>query len=1145
MQRSLALVSVLLFFISAMAQSNYALLSGSILDPQSHAVAGATVELTASSTGAVRRVSANAQGLYEIPGLQPGSYELRVTAPGFGTSAQLLQLEVAQRLAIDIKLQVESRKEAVEVSSVPEAIHTNDAALGEVVEPTSVANLPLNGRMLIDLVLTVPGAHVSHGAQTGDMNPLYWRPGQRSAVSISGNRPNANYFLLDGTTNTDPTFNTLNLSPSPDAVQEFKVQTGSYSAEMGGAGGGQINIVTRSGTNQFHGTAYEFLRNDFMDANSFESMGNNHLVQNNFGASLGGPIKHSRTFFFVNYEGFRHVMADTMIDTVPTAAEINGDFTNSGVNIYDPTTSQPNPNFDPTQPVSAQNPQIIRQQFQFNGTPNTIDPSRIDHAAQIFLQQYVPSPNPDMMMNMASMPCGAGMMGLPTVVGAGLDCDNYLDIRNEHHTNDQGTARIDHIFANGDSLTGRYSLSAEHGFMPINLPGFGAFHDNFSHQGSIAWNKIVSAHLVNTAAIAVSRLSMRRDTENAYKNDIVTQLGIQGVGFGGPGAWGAPWFNVQGYSGMGDTYAATPMHAWDTLAEGRDTVSWQVGRHSLKFGASYRYLIWPMWGFFQNRGYYQFTNGFTTQYALNNHDGSGLASLLLGLPAVKQRQAGIPQMQLRQWYADGFVQDSFRITRTTTVEMGLRYEFMNPLVDISYTNTNLIFNNGVPLAFVGGQNGYPRGLKYPNTHNLAPRFGFSQALPNQGLVFHSAFGIFFTPVDMNTWCNQRHNVPFVFPETQQSDNFTPSASVLASNFNFAPAVLGQTPVSFTAMDPHAPSQYIEQWSSSIEKSLGRSTSLEIGYLGSHGVHLQRAHLINNAPPGPGPIGPRRPFPKITFVPNTTLPSGVTYVAPASGCPSGTMCFPVSTINLLENTAQSWYDAGYVNARRRSSHGLTFLANYTWSKNLSDAPDFRSPMFESSIPQNNNDLAAEKGPACDVRHRFALSAVYAVPSFNNFSWTGALTKNWQLSTVYQIQTGFPLTISVFGDTANSGTVLGENPIRANYAGRPIFGPGTHTAAQWFSTAQATAAFSTPAAFTFGNVGRNSVYGPGLQTLDFAVARDFSITERAKFQFRGEFFNALNHTNLGTPDRFVNTPQFGTITEATTPGREIQLSARLSF
>jgi len=432
-------------------------------------------------------------------------------------------------------------------------------------------------------------------------------------------------------------------------------------------------------------------------------------------------------------------------------------------------------------------------------------------------------------------------------------------------------------------------------------------------------------------------------------------------------------------------------------------------------------------------------------------------------------------------------------------------------------------------------------LKYPNSHNFAPRFGFSQAIPKFGLVVHSAFGIFFTPVDMNTWCNQRHNVPYVFPETQQSDNFTPAAGILASNFNFGPPVLGQTTVSFTAMDPNAPSQYIEQWSFSVEKSLDQHTTLELGYLGSHGVHLQRSHLINNAPPGPGAIGPRRPFKTLSFVPDTTLPANITYVAPAAGCPNGSTCFPVSTINLLENTAQSWYDAGYVNVRRRYARGLTFLANYTWSKNLSDAPDFRSPMFESSIPQNNNDLSAEKGPGCDVRQRFALSAVYDLPGVSQAGLLNKVSKNWKVSTLYQIQSGFPFTISVFGDTANSGTVLGENPIRANVTGQPVFPSGKHTASAWFNTA----AFAAPAAFTFGNAGRNSVYGPGMQTLDFAVVRDFTITEAARFQFRAEFFNALNHANLGTPDRFVNTPQFGTITEAATPGREIQLSARVSF
>ena len=1143
MRRNLGFVClIILLSLCAFGQSNYAVLSGEVTDSQGHAIALASIELTSPATGWLRSVSSNAQGFYEVSGLQPGDYVLNISAPGFTPERQDIRLEVAQKLALDLRLAVASRKETVEVRSTTDVIHTNEAALGEVIEPASVSNLPLNGRMLIDLVLTVPGAHVSHGAQTGDMNPLYWRPGQRSAVSVGGSRPNANYFLLDGTTNTDPTFNTQNLSPSPDAVEEFKVQTGSYSAEMGGAGGGQINIVTRSGSNQFHGTVYEFLRNDFMDANSFNSMGHNHLVQNDFGASFGGPIAHTRTFFFVNYEGFRHVMADTMIDTVPTASEIHGDFSMSGVNIYDPTNFRTNPNYDPTKPVSPTNPQILRAQFQFQGQNNVINPNRINHSAELFLEQYEPQPNLTTSMAMSMGGCGMAMMGAPTVVGSlGMDCNNYLDVRNEQHQNDQGTLRIDHVFAGGDSLTGRYSLSLENGFTPINLPGFGALHDNFSHQGSITWNRVLNAHLVNTAAISLSRLSMRRDEENSFRNDIVSQLGIQGVGFGGPGAWGAPWFNVQGYSGMGDTYAATPMHAWDTLVEGRDTLSWQEGRHSLRFGGSYRKFIWPMWGFFQNRGYYQFTNGFTTQTATNDGRGSALASFLLGLPAVKQRQAGIPQMQLRQWYADGFAQDSFRLTRTTTIEMGLRYEFMEPLVDIQYTNTNLTFPpQGAPEVFVGGQNGYPRGLKYPNYHNFAPRLGLSQALPNYGLVFHSAFGIFFTPVDMNTWCNQRHNVPFVFPETQQADNFTPPASLLASTLNFGPAVLGQTTVSFTAMDPHGPSQYVEQWSASLEKSLGQDTTLEIGYLGSQGVHLQRAHLINNAPPGPGPIGPRRPFPRIAFVPNTTLPPSVSYVAPA-GCPSGTMCFPVSTINLLENTAMSWYDAGYVNIRRRYQHGLTFLGNYTWSKNLSNAPDFRSPMFEAAIPQDNSNLNAEKGPACDIRHRFAVSAVYQIPALEGMRWTNAISKDWQFSTVYQVQTGFPFTVSVFGDTANSGTVLGENPIRANDTGQPRFGHGTRTVGEWFNPA----AFATPAAYSFGNVGRNSLYGPGMQTLDFALAREFHLAERMKFQFRGEFFNALNHTNLGTPDRFVNTPQFGTITEATTPGREIQLSARLSF
>ena len=1121
----LAFALLPLFASSSLAQSNYASLSGTVYDPGQKVVSGAVVNLTSATTEAARQVTSNEQGIFQFTGLLPGEYKLNVQSPNFAALTQSVHLEVGQQMTLNVKLEVGSISTTVNVmTEAATVLRTTDPSIGEVVERRSVQNLPLNGRMLIDLVLTVPGAHESHGAQAGDMNPLYWRPGQRSAVSIGGARPNANYFLLDGTTDTDPTFNTLSLSPSPDAVQEFKVQTGSYAAEMGGAGGGQINIVTRTGSNQFHGTGYEFLRNNVFDAHTFNDMGSNFLVRNNFGASIGGPIARNRTFFFANYEGLRHIKADTMIETVPTEDEVNGDFSMSGVTIYNPFSSHANPAFDPSKPVSPSNPQIIRDPFPDNKIPAGL----IDPAAQLFLSKYTPRPN----MDMGMMGCGMTMMGAPTVVGAGVDCNNYTDVRKERHNTDQATFRIDQVFKRGDSLAARYSFSSEKGFMPQNLPGFGALHDNLAQQGSVAWTHIFSPQIVNIGTITISRLAMHRSSENSESNDIVSELGIKGVGFGGQGAFGAPWFNVQGYSGMGDTFAATPMHAWDTILEARDALTWQKGKHSLKIGGSYRNYIWPMWGFFQNRGYYQFTNGFTTQTATNDGTGSALASMLLGLPVVKQRQAGIPQMQLRQWYADAFIQDAFQLSRNTTIQIGLRYEYMSPLKDIRYPNSNLTFVNGVPQVFIGGQQGYPTGLMFPNKLNFAPRFGISHHIDRYGLVVHAAYGIFFTPVDMNTWCNQRHNVPYVFPETQQADNFTPPANIIASHFNFGPAVLGQTTVSFAAFESNPPPQYIQQWSTSVEKSLGKETTLEVGYLGSHGVHLQRSHLINNAPPGPGAIGPRRPYKVLAFIDGTVLPTNIVVTSST---------FPVSGINLLENSAQSWYDAGYANVRRRFARGWTLLANYTFAKNLTDAPDFRSPMFEAAIPQDNSNLSAEKGLSCDIRHRFAASAVYDIPALHKTAWTDVLTKNWRLSAVYQAQSGFPLTISVFGDTANAGTLLGENPIRANYTGQAVFTSGTHTADSWFNPA----AFATPAAFTFGNVGRNTVYGPGLQTLDLAMQREFNVTENVKFQFRAEFFNALNHINLGTPNRFVNTPQFGTITEAATPGREIQFGARLSF
>src|SRR5215469_6303169 len=427
MRTSLLVASILLLSTLAFTQSNYAVVTGKVTDAQSLPIAKASVRFKSLSTGAVRTVTTNESGLFSAPALLPDDYELTTTADGFAPVAQSIHVEVGQKLAIDVPLKVGPVREGVQVNAFADILRTTDASVGDVVEPKLIQELPLNGRMLIDLVLTVPGTHIGFGAQTGQTNPLYWRPGQRSAVVIGGARPNANFFLLDGATNTDPTFNTQNLSPSPDAVKEFQVETSSYTADMGGAGGGQINIVTHSGSGQYHGTLYEFHRSGAFDASTFASMGNNHLVQNNFGTSFGGPLVYKDTFFFASFEGLRLAQADAQTLTVPTRAELQGNFNLTGVKIYDPTTATKNPNYDPRKPTGPTNFPYTRSQFLNNQIPA----NRINRALQAFLLQIMPMPNMTM--------------------SGGADSNNYLDIRNETHFQDQGTVRIDHNFSNGDT----------------------------------------------------------------------------------------------------------------------------------------------------------------------------------------------------------------------------------------------------------------------------------------------------------------------------------------------------------------------------------------------------------------------------------------------------------------------------------------------------------------------------------------------------------------------------------------------------------------------------------------------------------------------------------------------------------------------
>ena len=1093
----------------AFAQGATATLAGVVRDPQALVVPGVMLTLTGAERAITRVVTTGPDGAYEFPGILPGEYRLSVELAGFVRQEIAVTLEVNQRVRLDVSLTPSAVSQRVDVAEAVPLLHVSDASVGAVIDQKQVAELPLNGRQFLELALLVPGAHTSHGAQMGDMSSLYWRPGQSSAITISGGRPNANVYLLDGTVNTDPSFNTFVISLPPDQIREFQIQTGTYTADLGGAGTGQINVVTKSGTTRRRGSFYEYVRNSRFDSPEFTAPDElPPFSQNQFGGTFGGPLGH-RLFFFGGYEGLRSTQHESNIMSVPTAALRSGDFSGRQP-IYDPLTTRANPDFNAALPISAANPQFIRSQFANNQIPF----DRINPVALQVLQRFVVQPN------------------LPG------STNNYLDTRAQRLVNDGMNLRLDRAWDNGMSVFGRYSLSNETGYTPENLPGFGAYHDNRVHNLTVTALNPVSHRLLAETRFGFARMRLHRYGETANGADLVKQLGVPGVGYGGADAYGLPRFDIQGYDPIGDALLCTPCQYWNNNFQGGERVTWTPGRHSIRVGGDVRKFNWDMLGFFQNRGYFQFTSPITSRTSLADGTGDALASFLLGDPTLAQRQAGTPSMKMRQWTYDAFVQDDWRATPSLTINAGVRYELQTPLHDISKILTNLDFSHGAPVAFVGGQNGYPAGLVYTDRNNVAPRVGMAWT-PGEGkAVVRAGAGVFYAYPDMNLWCNQVHNVPLVFPEIQSNNLATPTIT----SFGFGPPVLGKTLVSFTAIDTHLQIPRIDQASVSFERQLTPTTMVQVGYLGAWGSHLDRSRLVNNAKPGPGGVQPRRPYQTISFMPGTdlgTLPADVTVQS---------LTFPVGPINLLESTGRSQYNSGWILAKRAYSHGLSVLASYTYARSFTDSPSFRSPANEAEVPQNSFDPAADWGPAgCDVRHRFVSSVIYRIP----FSATGGVTGvekvlhgvlgDWQVSLIYQAQSGFPFTVGVFGDTANAGTLLNVNPIRANVV--PGVSPALDnpSAAEWFNTA----AFTIPAPFTFGTAGRNSVSGPGLSKADLAMDRQVPFVRQWQLHFRVEAFNLFNTVNYGTPNRFVNTPQFGTVTSAATPARQIQFVLRATL
>jgi Carboxypeptidase regulatory-like domain/TonB dependent receptor-like, beta-barrel len=1105
MTKTLLLLMSLVTF--AFAQSDTTSLSGAVTDPGAAAVVGAKVTLSNIATRSQRTVLSDIQGLYHFSLLIPGTYEISAEAPGMKRyHAQDLALKVAQPGRLDIRLEVGDTMEIVDVSTPVLLLNADTAAQGTVIREEKIKSLPLNGRQFLQLALLVPGANGGGRA----VQQSQFRQGMMGGLSVSGGRTNNTSFLLDGAINIDPDYSSLTYSPSVDAIAEFQVQTGMFPAEYGRASGGQVNVVTKSGGNDFHGSVFEFLRNDRIDARPFNlpTPALPKYRRNQFGATLGGPAVRSKLFWFLSYEGLRLRQAGAGLTTVtvPTSQQRAGDFSTTKGGIFDPETLQNG----------------VRQPFPLNQIPaQRLNPQALAAA------RALPLPN----------------VGSSQFV-------NSNGILNQ--TNNNYSGRVDYMASSHVTLFGRYSVAEEASVIPATVSA----RDNVNNVRP--QNLVAGA----TATIRTNLLNETRIAFNRFRQvNGLPELQFDVNGQNTP----LPQFVVSGYPTMGGAGSFTGVIGGgivkirDNTYQVYDNVFWQHGRHAVKFGGEILQVQYNRIEAPSAMGNFQFTNGFTTRTANNDGTGDALASFFLALPVTSNRSVGPSRIDARQWAYSMYVQDDFRIHPRLTLNFGLRYELAPPVYDvrqqmssIDYSNVpspQAIFASGktafyAPRVFVCGQSGYPKGCAYTDRNNFAPRLGVVWA-PTSRTVIRGGAGVFYANNDFNPLFRLAAGLPNNLIQTLTSNNFIPAYR----GFDiFGPAVIGPSQIQQAGIDLNQRTSYSLQWTFTIQRELWRKLAFEAGYIATLGLKLEQNVQPNNSQPGLGAVDPRRPYAALEYAPGTQFPSYVSVVGSR---------VPVGFINYLPHSAQANYHAMFVRIEKPFTHGLSWLAAYTWSKAITNAPQFRNAGgvngAENSPAQDSFNLRAERGLAYyDTRHRLVNTVVYQLPFGRDKQLLryGILSKvlgGWETSGIVTLQSGFPFTPNLRGDTAGVGAGTGGIFVR------PILAPGADwrlddsqkSTSRYFNTS----AFLSPSAGTFGNVGRNTIIGPGLANADIVLARNVRINEGIRneglrLQFRAEFFNTFNHPNYNLIGRIVNDATFGQILSQFDP-RELQFGIKIMF
>jgi Carboxypeptidase regulatory-like domain len=1127
------LVSLLTLFPAPLsAQINSGSLQGTVTDASGSAIAGAQITAELHGTGTQRSTISGSSGEYFFTALEPGVYTVSVTKDGFSTYKEPdFTLEVGQAGTLNAALAVGVVSQVVEVSAQTTQIQTADSTLGGVITEREVQDLPLNGRMFTQLLELEPGTVPVDLSQNNGKQPGFGAGSPIPAVNGGTNR--SNLFFIDGIYATDPFFAGFSFNPSIDAIQEFKEQTHTDQAEFGGSTGATVIVVSRPGTNTWHGSAFEFLRNDAFDARNYFAPTKLEYRQNQFGGTFGGAVIKNKLFFFANYEGGRQVQGQPLYSFVPTAAERTGDFSGLGPTgqplpiLYDPRTYNP-----VTQTEST---------FLAETGKNAIPTALIDPQMQAFLNGTYPMPN-------------------STSVSG-----NYLSTLGNRGVQDQGQIRIDYNATPSDVIFGRFSKGQATNSSAEFLAD--TFQTGFSgYNTGVNWVHTFNPTLISTVTVGVSNLDIPQAI--VYPVDQGALFTASGLGAGfttNPGSTSGPQVPAANLSGgpySGFFNGSGPIGPL-TTGQVSASVAKVTGDHVLKFGGAwYKTWMYTNWNGNNDNFSNQGTWNAACQFAATNPvaaaqcpggvstaGGDPVASMLLSLPIGANRNLGNSAVSLRMVNTNLFAQDSWKISRKLTFNYGLRWDYNSPVVDKLdrlptydiYTQTYLVPTHDAdlpsgPLPANVALSGR-RSITNPRYADFSPRLGLAYQIDSK-TVIRAGFGRSFDSFSEALQVAQQNRGAWPSGLSQNAAlgnvnnagiSQKPDGTLYTGeNPFFGNPVIPASPLPASSLSfgdvrwqPDSSWQYNLQ----VQRDLGQIGIASLGYVGSHTEHLNLAYPYNVAlQPSPTPC-------------------------PSTGCNRpDTILGGGATDELSGGTAN--YNALQANLTRPFVHGFAYNASFTWSRTfaIGNCGDF----YVSCI-QDPYNLKGEYGPsALDVPIIFTLSALYELPfgkgkQFVNDGVGAALLGGWQLNTIIALRSGLPGTLidaSNNGDQANVGG--GEQ--RGNIVSDPNVG-APHTTAVWFNPA----AFAIPAPGTYGDAGINSLRGPGFKDVDFSVFRTFSITERFKLQFRAEMFDLFNHPNF----YFGNTPTsnltltngaFNQITSTVNgqgANRDIQFALKLMF